>query len=47
MKTFTSNWVFKDVVEGPGWTDRSSEKISQEHSNVKNSSKTLGLKIIK
>ena len=28
MKSFTSNFVFRDVVNGPGWTDEYSEKIS-------------------
>lgn len=30
MKSFTSNFVFRDVVNGPGWTDESSGKISQK-----------------
>lgn len=47
MKSFTSAWVFKDVVEGLGWTDQPSEKISKEHFNVNNTSKALELKIIK
>jgi hypothetical protein len=35
MKSFTSNWVFKDLVNGSGWTDESSETISQKHSSEK------------
>lgn len=32
MKSFTSNWVFKDVVNGSGWTDEYTDKNSQKHS---------------
>lgn len=30
MKSFTSNFVFRDVVSGPGWTDEYTEKTSQK-----------------
>ena len=30
MKSFTSDFVFRAVVNGPGWTDNYSKKISQK-----------------
>lgn len=33
MKNFTSQYVFRDVVDGPGWTDEEREQISQKHLN--------------
>lgn len=44
MKSFTSNWVFKDVVNGSGWTDESSDKILQKHSLGNDLSKNSSIK---
>lgn len=44
MKSFTSNWAFKDVVNGPGWTDESSDKNSQKHSIGNDLSKNASIK---
>lgn len=47
MKSFTSDFVFKDVVNGPGWTDEYSEKISQKPSIGKDSSNNSSIKASK
>jgi hypothetical protein len=47
MKSFTSNWVFKDVVSGSGWTDESSEKLAKNILVKKIRLITFVLKIIK
>lgn len=31
MKSLTSNFVFRDVVDGPGWTDEYNQKSSQKN----------------
>ena len=38
MKSFTSNFVFRDVVNGPGWTDEYSQKHSIGEDSANNSS---------
>ncbi len=44
MKSFTSNWVFKDVVNGSGWTDESSETICQKRYSEKDTSNSYCFK---
>ncbi len=31
MENFTIQYIFSDVVDGPGWTDEEREQISQKH----------------
>ncbi len=44
MKSFTSNFVFRDVVNGPGWTDEYSEKISLKQFSEKDLSNNSSIK---